>query len=484
MRYPLLGKAAALGAVTLALVAALGTVGGIVAEREGRLREAEQSVMDSLASRQTLVGPVLHRQCEEHWDTLQGEEAGPNANGGKEAARRIVRMQRELNLTAPPDKLQVQAGAQQEARHRGLFKINGYLLKARLEAHWKPADLQMPAPTMPGGTVQCKAPVLWIGVSDARGLRKAALKLNGEEAAVQPGTRQAAHPRGFHAVLAESAYATGASRSEPPPLKAELEVDLVGTAQLAVAPLAGDNHVALTSDWPHPSFAGRFLPVKREVNAQGFKAEWQVSALASSAQQQLAGGGGACGLDGEPAPLYRAVGGGAGASADCIETFGVSFIDPVNGYVLADRATKYGLLFIGLTFVGVALVEVQRRLRVHPIQYLLVGCALALFFLLLVSLGEHLAFAWAYAAASAACTALLTFYGCFVLRGLRAGLVFGGAIGLLYGALFLLLRMEQSALVLGSVLLFAVLAAVMFATRRIDWYAFTADVRRQEQRPQ
>src|SRR5678810_806597 len=173
----------------------------------------------------------------------------------------------------------------------------------------------------------------------------------------------------------------------------------------------------------------------------------------------------------------------------CVETFGVAFMDPVSPYVLADRATKYGLLFIALTFVGVGAVEVTgipsrfalrssplgrpgglRRLRVHPIQYVLVGSGIAVFFLLLVSLSEHVPFAIAYLAAAAACTALLTFYGSFVLRGSRAGALFGAAIAALYGALYALLQLEQTALLLGSIMLFAVLAGIMVATRRIDWY--------------
>ena len=155
----------------------------------------------------------------------------------------------------------------------------------------------------------------------------------------------------------------------------------------------------------------------------------------------------------------------------------MGFIDPVNGYVLNDRAVKYGLLFIVLTFVPVALVEVMRRLRVHPIQYLLVGFALTVFFLLLLSLSEHLRFWQAYLAASAACTALLAFYGAHVLGGFRAGLAFGAGLGVLYGALYALLQMEQTALVLGSLLMFAALAGVMVATRRIDWYALMAQLR-------
>ena len=467
MRFPLLAKAAALGAVTLALIAALDTVSGIVNEREGRLREAEQSVMDSLASQQTLVGPVLHRQCEESWDTEQGE--------GKE--RRTVRMQRDVNLVSLPQHLEMKGHSLQEPRYRGLFKVNAYTLRAQVLASWKPGELQAPAATMPAGVVVCKAPVMWVAVGDARGLRKASLRLNDAEIAVLPGTLQSQHARGFHAVLPEAWYEPVAS-STPNALTAQLELDLVGTVQWAMAPVADNNQVTLTSNWPHPSFAGRFLPVQREVTEQGFSAQWQVSALASSARQQLLSGGAACRLDGAPATWSNPA--SAASAPTCIETFGVNFIDPVSGYVLSDRATKYGLLFIALTFVGVALVEVQRRLRVHPIQYLLVGCALVVFFLLLVSLSEHLPFLGAYAVASIACTLLLTFYGRFVLGGTKPGLVFGGAIATLYGALFMLLQLEQSALVLGSGLLFVVLAAMMIATRHIDWYAFTAHLRQDE----
>jgi len=147
--------------------------------------------------------------------------------------------------------------------------------------------------------------------------------------------------------------------------------------------------------------------------------------------------------------------------------------------VLGDRATKYGVLFILLTFVGIGLVEVLRRVRVHPIQYLLVGCAMTLFFLLLVSLSEHVAFGWAYLTATAACTLLCSFYGTFVLRGWRAGVALGAALGALYGALYLLLQLEQTALLLGTLLLFAVLAGVMVATRRLDWYGLIEQLRTQ-----
>lgn len=456
-RFPLLTKALAIGGVLLALTMALQSVRDVVREREGRLAEAERSVADSLASQQVLLGPVLLRRCEETWSSVQGE--------GKE--KKTVAERREFTLGATPSTLTVSAKAVIESRHRGIFKVNGYAMKAKLDAGWADLTALQPMAEHVGSKLRCDAPLMFVAVGDARGIRNATITVAGTSLPVLPGTEHASHPRGFHAVLpAASADTAGA-------FHAEVSLDLVGTGDLAFAPVADNTRVDLVSDWPHPSFAGRFLPAARSVSHEGFSATWQLSALATTAPKELLRGGPACALGGGPMEGVASV----SDKGRCVETFGVAFIDPVSAYVLSDRATKYGLLFIALTFVGVGLVEVLRRLRVHAVQYLLVGSAVAVFFLLLVSLTEHIAFAWAYLAASAACTLLLTFYGSFVLRGWRAGMVFGAGIAALYGALFLLLRMEQSALVLGSVLLFAVLAGVMVATRRVDWYTLLENLR-------
>ncbi len=462
MRFPLLGKAAGLIAVGVGLAWGLGMVGGVVAEREGRLHEAQRGVAASLASEQTLVGPVMQRSCVETWESTQGE--------GKD--RKTTTERRDFTVLRAPNALQVDARASLEPRYRGLYKVNGYLAKSTLKATWTDTAWAMPSPQQPHASVRCEAPVLAVGIGDARGIRNAQLSVGGVAQKLEAGSVLPNLPRGFHARLDPAVLNAGT-------LSVEVGLEVVGTETLAFAPIADATTVHLASDWPHPSFAGRFLPSQRTVTAKGFDASWQLSTLASSAQQELLSGAATCALGDSPeeALARNAPENSSGKRTGCVETFGVGFIDPVNPYVLSDRATKYGLLFIGLTFVAVLLVEVMRRLRVHPIQYLLVGSALTVFFLLLVSLTEHIAFEWAYLVASAACTLLLGFYGAYVLRGRLAGLAFGGGIGLLYGALYLLLQMEQNSLVLGSGLLFAVLAAVMVVTRRVDWYGLMAQLR-------
>jgi inner membrane protein len=452
----------------LGLVLGLESVSQVVNERAGRLREAERNVAQSLGGSQTLVGPVLARQCTETWSQLQGE--------GKET--RTVSQTREFNVYALPRSLFVDGGLASETRSRGIFKVNAYTLNAEVQAEWDDVSGLRAAPRHEGGVVACAAPRLVLAVGDSRGIRNAELKLQGQAAALRPGTLLAAHPRGLHAPLAEASLQPAADGRVA--LSATLRLGLVGTQSLAFAPVANENHVKLASDWPHPSFGGRFLPNSRQVDAKGFAADWQISALATTARASFLAGRSAChgsgdmqGYEGDVAPTTAS----AGSAPACIESFDVSFVDPVNPYVMSDRATKYGLLFIVLTFVAVALVEVMRSLRVHPIQYLLVGSALVVFFLLLVSLSELWPFAWAYATAAAASTALLTHYGVHVLRGLRPGLAFGGGIAALFAAMFVLLRLEQGSLVLGSVLLFGVLTAVMVVTRRIDWYGLLDQLR-------
>jgi len=200
----------------------------------------------------------------------------------------------------------------------------------------------------------------------------------------------------------------------------------------------------MRSDWAHPSFAGRFLPLKHEITAQGFSAEWKVSQYAA------------------PGTANR-------------QELAVSFIEPAGLYQQLERASKYGFLFIGLTFAAFLLFELLRRLAIHPIQYALVGLALAMFFLLLTALSEHIDFALAYAIATGACVGLISGYLMRVLRSAALALAFGAALTALYAMLYALLKAEDYSLLGGSLLLFGLLAAVMIATRRIDWYAFTGN---------
>ncbi len=462
MKFPLLAKVGAIALVGLMLVVVLGRIEGLVQERKGRGEEAVRGVEHSHAAAQAVLGPLLVRVCSEEWDVVAG--------AGKD--RTVTTGRRDFALQQVPTRLAVDGRTRADPLWRGLFKVNAWVGHFTVAADFASLAPLQPAPEHPDGRLKCEAPVLLVALSDVRGVRAAVASADGQPLPVEPGTTAAAYASGLHARLA-SARVDGDAGARP--LSVRVELDLIGTSQLAWVPAADSVRWTLASDWPHPSFGGQFSPEQREVRTDGFSATWNLSALATTAPADVARGLGLC----TPASLTgeAADGDGSAKSDKCLDLMAVGFIDPVNPYVLSDRAVKYDLLFVALTFIAVALVEVLSGRRVHPVQYLLVGLALSLFFLLLLSLSEHLPFAQAYAAAASACALLLGVYATSMLGRLAAGLLFGAGIALLYGLLYALLQMEQNALVIGSVMLFAALATVMLLTRRIDWYALFARLR-------
>jgi inner membrane protein len=241
-------------------------------------------------------------------------------------------------------------------------------------------------------------------------------------------------------------------------LEFALELVLQGTSQFHVTPVGRETQILLSSNWPHPSFTGEYLPVQHEIGAGGFSARWATSFFSTNLEEALQ----KCAVQSSCEDLNA-------------RHLGVSFVDPVDQYLKSDRAIKYGLLFIALTFAGFFLFEVLKKLAVHPIQYAFVGAGLALFYLLLLSLAEHVGFALAYALSSAACVALIGFYVGHVLQSHWRGLGFACALTALYGALYGLLSADDYALLMGSLLLFGLLTAVMVLTRKVNWFSLGTD---------
>jgi inner membrane protein len=206
----------------------------------------------------------------------------------------------------------------------------------------------------------------------------------------------------------------------------------------------------MTSNWPHPSFSGAFLPLERSISSGGFTASWRVPHLARSVPQawSLA----AAGID-----RFRPY------------QFGVQLYKPVDFYNLVTRAAKYGVLFLALAFMAVFVLELVSERRVHPVQYLFVGLAMVFFYVLLLSLAEQIGFAPAYLLAAATSGGMLSLYVGKVLESRPRGLAMLAIFAVLYGLLYLILSLEDYALLAGAILGFAALTAVMFATLRVDW---------------
>lgn len=454
MRARIFSKFAGLLLVAVLLLLGLDQITNLVHERQGRHQSAVANVAGSLAGSQTLLGPLVQMRCTEEWNTFE--------------EKRPVRQRHDFNLVAAPSSLALSGSSQVEARARGLYATQVYTYKSHISAQWSNLKALTMGRQNTGSKVQCDTPVLMLAVSDARGIRQAEVKINGATQEVQAGTQHSAYPRGIQASLPGNIQINT-------PLVAEVELELLGTESLNFVPVGSATQVHLTSNWPHPSFSGEFLPSGHKISEKGFEAHWRISALASNAQQTVLREGGLCNgnsMGGPPRDVSAApaVGASVASSVECLETLGLGFIDPINTYSLSDRATKYGLLFIALTFVAVGLFEFIGGLRVHPVQYFLVGAAISIFFLLLVSLSEHLPFDAAYAIGASACVLLLSYYASHMLHSWKRGLPFGAGIAALYGLLYMLLQLEQTALVVGTLALFSVLAAVMMLTRKVDWY--------------
>ncbi len=429
---------AIVGGLILLLLIPLTMIRGVINERSAYRDEAFARVADSRAGAQRLVGPVRVVP----WVERQHVEV-VDAKGNKKTEVQVT----EGHWLQMPASLDVGGDMLPSQREVGLFKVPVYSWNGQLKATFAADDY----PVKPGRSYG--QPYVVLGVSDARGLVGTPdLRVDGKPVRLLPGVGVASQVgRGLHAPVAGFSDSQGGTLAGS---SIELQLRLDGSRALSVVPVGDDTKIALRSRWPHPSFSGAFLPNERRVDAQGFNAHWAVSSLASDAQAQL-----------------RAEG------AVDSQAVTVSLVDPVDAYTQADRASKYGILFVVLTFVGFILFELIKSLRIHPLQYLMVGLALAIFFLLLISLSEHITFWKAYLVSAVACIGLQAVYLAHVLGHWKRGLGFAAMLTLLYGALYGLLVSENNALLMGSLLLFVILALAMWVTRRVDWYALGADLK-------
>ncbi len=425
--------------LAILLLIPLTMIRGVIQERQMYRGQAIARVTQSVAGEQGIVGPLRVVPWSEtrEVDTLDA----------------LNRPQKKVETTTGyvlqmPKSLVMDGQISPETRKIGLHEVRTYRWRG-----WIRAIFNAPLP-QDNGSRRYGKPYLILAIRDVRGFAGTpTLKVDGQPLDFAPGTIDVARQLGgVHARLPDPVPGTSFARD------VRIELALAGTESLAVVPVADSNHIALRSPWPHPLFGGRFLPEAPKIGTDGFSAHWDIPSLASDAQSQLKAG----------------VGIGGDKPLDSLQ---VNLVDPVNIYTQADRASKYGILFIVLTFVGFAMFELIKRLQIHPLQYLLVGLALAIFFLLLLGLSEHIPFWQAYVASAVACIGLQAVYLSHVLRSRLRGLGFAAMLTMLYGVLYGLLASEDNALLMGSLLLFGILAAIMWVTRKVDWYELGSSLR-------
>jgi inner membrane protein len=427
-------KLVLVGVLLLLLLIPLSMLRGLVYERQERGREVAEEVAGASAGPQTIVGPLLLVEARRDVPvTRVVERDGVMRNETTTEAE-------TLHYLVTPDTLAIDNVLRTERRGRSLFQVLLYHDAMRLQG-----AIRHKLPVSDGATIVPRRAWLVLGLGDNRGLRTLDLAVDGRPVAAEPGARLPWLPEGLHVPVPVTALQQ--------PIGFDWKIELTGTGDLDWLPVGGETTVTARGDWPHPGFGGRHLPQAPKIGATGFDAKWAVSRLSSRVQQALSG----C------APM------GDACSALDGGTFGVRLVEPVDRYLMTERAMKYALLFLALVFGAVFLVEALAARPVHFVQYGLTGLAMAMFYLLLLSFSEHLGFGPAYAVATAACVLLLAYYLAGVLGSRKRGIAFGIGLAGLYGLLYLLLRSEDFALLVGTGVLFAALAIVMVLTRRVDW---------------
>jgi inner membrane protein len=423
----LMQKGFAISALTCVILIALYMVNGVIDDRQKYRDAAVQSIEGSYAGPQTMIGPVLVRPYTQTTEATEIDDKG---------IKRTTTRKEDFTATSFPRELTTRGVMLPGERRHGLYNVEVYEFEGRLKGSFDVVDPHTE------GTVVWGEPYLALSVTDVRGIvGTPKVLVNGAEETMLQGAPSAT---GWQPNLKVPLHGLTALKGT---VDFSVDLNLAGTETLSFAPVGDTNTLDIRSDWRSPLFGGQFLPRTRDVGNAGFHATWEVSSLASGTQAQL-----------------------QASPAKAIDLMSVSLTTLLDPYSLSSRAVKYGILFVVLTFGGFFLFETMKQLPIHPIQYLLVGFGLAIFFLLLVSFSEHMAFGLAYLTASTACIGLLTFYLSFVLRSKARGIGFGAMLTSFYTAIYGLLISEDNALILGSLMLFFLLAAVMGLTRKVDWY--------------
>lgn len=426
----------------LLLLIPLSMIDSVLQERLGRRNAAVVEITCSWGRDQTIIGPVLivpYRYSFKSWKEQP-------ALGGRIEKVEVMEtaVARAYFL---PAQLAINGDIQPTRLRRGIYQAVVYSGKIELAG-------QFARPNFASLKIE-EQNILWedalitFAISDLRGVKEA-LHLQWGEARLPlaPGSKLKGFPTGVFARPGNLRESTGLI-----PMK--LELTLNGSGGIRFAPVADQNMVQLASPWPDPSFQGAFLPTKRNVTAAGFTADWQLSYYGRDFAQQWTDQDESAGL--HPASAANSL-------------FGVDFLSGIDAYRNVERAIKYGVLFFVLVFAAFFLFEILSALRIHPFQYALVGAALCLFYLGLLSLSEFISFGRSYLASSAITTLLIWFYSAKMLNSGKRTVIIVGLLAAIYGFLYITLQLQDYSLLFGTAGLFLVLTVAFLLTRNIDWY--------------
>ncbi|KPZ65376.1 Inner membrane protein CreD [Pseudoalteromonas sp. P1-16-1b] len=396
----------------------------LIDERSELQQQVQADIAKSSSDEQQVIGPFIHAQYLETV-TVDGKTS-----------------EQLMNMTLLPESLNVSSNLATFEKYRGIYKALLYRSQNQFEGRFKTSALAVLADK------KIKRLNLILAISDIRGIGQGShINVNERSYELLPGTQLDQLPQG---IRVELDYET-IRKSEVLPY--QIDLNLQGMRQLSFAPVGKNSSLTMQADWPHPSFVGNYLPIESAISAQDFSASWQTNYFATNLKELF----NQC-LFRNECTLFKQ------------RNMGVNLVDSVNHYLKNYRASNYAILVIVLIFASFFLLEVLRDEPIHPVQYGFVGLALAVFYLLLISLSEHLGFNIAYLLSALASAILLSVYVAGMLKNSKHGGLFLCGVLFIYSLLYGLLSAEDYALLMGSVLVFVVLSLIMMLTRRVNWY--------------
>ncbi len=420
-------KIGAIVFIALLLLIPTVMIQSLVQEREQYQSEAVHEVSSKWGEEQTISGPFLQIPYRRFVREKQND-----------SVQKVVEVRDHIYVL--PEQLAVNGTLKPEARHRGIYEVVLYETDLKIEGRF--GNLAIADLEIPRENILFDKAHLVVGISDMRGIEKETpLRWNGQQLDFNPGTvtddvvaSGVSVPLNLHADSAGNTFS--------------FSLALKGSQYLHFLPVGKVTDVRLSSGWANPKFNGAFLPDSKTVSEKGFNAHWNVLHLNRNYPQVWVGA--------QPE---------IAASA-----FGVDLLLPVDRYQKTYRTVHYAILFIGFTFLTFFFIEMLNRVFIHPVQYILVGIALVVFYTLLLSLSEHIGFNTAFIISALATLLLITGYVRAILKSMRLALVVSGILLLLYAFIFIIIQLQDYALLFGSIGLFVVLAIVMYLSRKIDWY--------------
>ncbi|MEO0880827.1 MAG: cell envelope integrity protein CreD [Pseudomonadota bacterium] len=422
---------------------------GVIHERTKGENEAFNDVSARIGGEQSVLGPVLAVPYVRPLFTeeVTGAVTKANSYGVAIAYAQTGSAAVDVNV---------------ESRKRGIYPIPVFNATVDFTARFNPDDLR--------GAIPADAKAIWsdarlyVGLSDTRGVKETVVAVDGAPIAIEPATYDQRRDNGYAPTPAARVRLAGGEIPDLETRKGEMLVEaslsLTGAKRFALGPFARDTSVTMRSNWAHPSFTGGFLPSSHTAGddgagtseADGFTAVWSVPYLAR-------------GISGAGANLNLSE-----VTARDSKDIAVRFLAGVSPYQSVERALKYAAMFIGFVFLAYFLFEITAEARAHPAQYVLVGLAQSIFYLLLLAFAERIGFDAAFALAAAMTVALTAGYAVAVFRSRKIGLRALGVLTGIYGLVYVLMRAQENALIAGALASFTAIALTMYMTRNIDWY--------------